>query len=463
MSDEISEQITELPLSAIYISKDRQRNKVNEGKVAELAVSIQAHGLLNPIVVEPLDRVRFPDAPPSCTHRLLAGYRRLLSHALIKKPMIRVTLKEDVDQLEAEEIELDENLMREELPWQDEVKAKQRILEIRKQKYGESIRDVADHIGESRGELWEDSRLAKAMEVMPELAGAKNKTQAQNKLRLAVRRANLTEKAEEMRSGQTEISTDLTTRVRFGDSVKLSKELKSESVHLILTDPPYGINLDEGETKKGSNHPTIYADDTYDIMDLTALIAREAYRILVPDAHAYFWFDIKAHGKVLHMLTEAGFTVDPIPLIWVKPGSGQVNHPDSRWASCYEACFFCRKGSRALLKQGQSNLLTYDPVPSKKKIHPVEKPVGLLRQLIESSTAPGEIVVDFFGGSGSTAEAALQLGRDFILFEKDEAYHAGILERLSKLQSSSNRDSRLDKESDDYDPLAALEEEGLED
>ena len=85
--------------------------------------------------------------------------------------------------------------------------------------------------------------------------------------------------------------------------------------------------------------------------------------------------------------------------------------------------------------------------------------MGLLRQLIESSTAPGEIVVDFFGGSGSTAEAAIQLGRDFILFEKDEAYHAGILERLSKLQSSNSRDSRLDKESDDYDPLAALEEE----
>lgn len=458
------EQLTELPLSAIYISKDRQRNKVNEGKVAELAVSIQAHGLLNPIVVEPLDRVRFPDAPPSCTHRLLAGYRRLLSHALIKQPTIRITLKDNVDQLEAEEIELDENLMREELPWQDEVKAKQRILEIRKSKYGEGIREVADHIGESRGELWEDSRLAKAMEVMPELADAKNKTQAQNKLRLAVRRANLTEKAEEMRSGKTEISTDLTTRVRFGDSAKLSRELAGESVHLVLTDPPYGISLDVGETKKGSNHPVIYADDTYDIMDLTALIAKEAYRILVPDAHAYFWFDIKQHGKILRMLTEAGFTVDPIPLLWAKPGSGQVNHPDSRWASCYEACFFCRKGSRALLKQGQSNLLTYDPVPPKKKIHPVEKPVGLLRQLIESSTAPGEIVVDFFGGSGSTAEAAIQTGRDFILFEKDEAFHAGILERLSKVQSSgAGRDSRLDADSADYDPLAALEEEGLED
>ena len=54
-------------------------------------------------------------------------------------------------------------------------------------------------------------------------------------------------------------------------------------------------------------------------------------------------------------------------------------------------------------------MLQHDPVPSGKKIHPVEKPVSLIRQLIESSTAPGETVVDFFGGSGSTAEAAYRL------------------------------------------------------
>lgn len=451
----------QIPIRNIYISPDRQRQEIKQAKVAELAVSIQAHGLLSPIVIEPLDRTRFIDAPPHCTHRLLAGYRRLLSHALLKIPEIAFTLKENVDAVEAEEIELDENLMRENLTWQDEVKAKARLVEIRKQKYGEGVREVAEHIGESRGETWEDARLAKAMEVMPELAHAKNKTQAQNKLRLAVRRANLTEKAEEIRTSAKAINTDLSTRVRLGDSVILAKDIQSESVHLVLTDPPYGINLDQGETKKGSPHPTIYGegenDATYDIQDLTALIAKEAFRVLVPDAHAYFWFDIKAHGKILHLLTEAGFTVDPIPLLWVKPGPGQVNHPESRWGSGYEAAFFCRKGNRALLKQGQSNVLSHDPVPPKKKIHPVEKPVALLRQLIESSTAPAEIVVDFFGGSGSTGEAASQLGRDFLLFEKDPAYHAGILERLSGVIIGKSSAS-MDKASDDYDPLAALEE-----
>ena len=452
--------LTAIPIKQIYISPERQRTKPNEAKVAELAMSIQQHGLLQPIVVEPLDRVRFPDAPSHTTHRLLAGYRRLLSHALLKKPEIPFTLKEGLDDLEAEEIELDENLMREELPWQDEVKAKNRILEIRKNKYGEGIREVADHIGDSRGALWEDARLAEAMKVMPALADSKNKTQAQNKLRLALRRATLTEKAEDIKSGKTEVSQDISAKVWLGDSTQLAKNIPSESVHLVLTDPPYGINLDQGETKKGSPHPTIYHDDSYDIHDIYALIAKEAYRVLIPDSHAYFWFDIKAHSKILRLLSEAGFTVEAIPLIWAKPGPGQVNHPDSRWGSGYEACFFCRKGTRSLLKQGQSNILTYDPVPPKKKIHPVEKPVALLRQLIETSTAPGETVVDFFGGSGSTAEAALQTGRDFLVIEKDEAYYAGILERLSGLATNESKPvASFKKGSDDYDPLAALEEE----
>ena len=79
-------------------------------------------------------------------------------------------------------MELDENLMRENLPWQDEVAAKRRIYEIRKVKYGEGTREVAEHVGDSKGEFWEDMRLATAMTAIPELADSKNKSQAQNKL-----------------------------------------------------------------------------------------------------------------------------------------------------------------------------------------------------------------------------------------------------------------------------------------
>lgn len=423
----------DVDIREIFIPPARQRTVVKESAVAELAVSIQAKGQLHPLTIAPLDRVRFPDAAAHLKYQLIAGYRRLLASALLKLPTVKAELRENLTQLEQEEIELDENLQRENLSWQEEVKAKARLVDLRKQLYGDSIRDVAAHVGESRGELWEDQRLAKAIELIPELANSKNKTQAQNKLRLLQRRETLTAKAAELQAGKGDPALlEYEGKVKLGDAVTIAKTWPSGVFHCVITDPPYGINLDSGETKKGNNHPAIYADDTYDVMDLYAQIVPEAYRVLQENTHAYFFFDIKQYARIYRLLTEAGFTVDAIPLLWVKPGSGQVNHPDSRWGSGYEACFYCRKGNRALLKQGQSNVLNHDPVPSNKKIHPVEKPVSLLRQLIETSTVPGEVVVDFFGGSGSTAEAAMQTGRNFLICEKDPAFHAGILERLAK-------------------------------
>lgn len=440
-----------IPINLIYLPPDRQRQKVNESRVSDLAIAIKKEGLLHPITLAPIDRVRFPDAPTHLRYQLVAGYRRLLATAHLQMSDVEANLKENLSQLELEEIELDENLMREELPFQDEVKAKARIYEIRKAKYGDGFREVAEHLQESRGEVWEDIKLAEAMQEFPELAQAKNKTQANNKLRLLRRRDALEEAA--LERSESGVITGFEHKVFLGDCLQVTKEWEDGCASLILTDPPYGINLDVGETKKGNPHPDIYDDDTYDIMDLTSMAAKVAFRLLRRDTHAYFWFDIKAYEKVFRILTDVGFTVDAIPLLWVKPGPGQVNHPDSRWGSGYEACFFCRKGNRSLLKQGQSNVLLHDPVPSQKKIHPTEKPTSLLRQLIESSTAPSETVVDLFGGSGSTAEAAIQTGRNFLIVEKDPGYHAGILQRLENLEGPN------EFKKGEFDPLAGSEDE----
>ena len=444
-----------IKLQSIRIPDNRQRQVVNSERIATLAISMQSHGQLHPITVIKLDT----DIPG---YNLVAGYRRFLAAQQLKWDEIEAKELDNAGALELEEIELDENLQRENLTWQEECKAKDRLLDLRKKLYGEGVAEVADHVNEGRGTFWEDARLARAMEVIPELAKAKNKSQAQAKLRLAIRREALTALAEKQSGEKGQVWGEVADHVHLGDCIQVMKGFTDGCASLILTDPPYGINLDVGETKKGSSHPVIYDDATYDIMDIVALAAKEAFRLLRSDTHAYFWFDIKAYSKVLKLLQDAGFTVDPIPLIWAKPGPGQTNHPDSRWGSGYETCFFCRKGNRAMLKQGQSNVLAHDPVPGNRKIHPTEKPVGLLRQLIETSTVQGEVVLDMFGGSGSTGEAAIQTGRNFILIEKDPAYHAGIVERLSNLQRAGTSDRDGDdsgRAEEKFNPLAQLEEE----
>jgi site-specific DNA-methyltransferase (adenine-specific) len=443
-------------ISDIIVKQDRQRKTYTKAGIDSLAVSLSTNGQINPLAVN-----RESDG----TLTLLAGERRLIAAKQLNWTEIEVTEFADLNELQREEIELDENLQRENLPWQEEVAAKRRIWEIRAKLYGETVKEVAEHVGMSHGSLWEDARLAQVMEEVPELKLSKNKTQAMSKLRLLKRRMAL----EELASRGSVVPVggeDYSGRVHQGDCVEIMKEWPNGIIHCVITDPPYGIDLGEGQTKKSSNHPTIYADDHYDIMEVVALAAREAYRLLVDNSHAYFWFDIKAYSSVFKLLTDVGFTVDPIPLVWTKNVPGQANHPDSRWASGYEACFFCRKGQRAMLKQGQSNVLHYDVVPSGKKIHPVEKPTNLLRQLIETSTVPGEVILDMFGGSGSTAEAAIQMGRNFITIEKDPAFHAGIIERLSHTKEASGGGGGLDEDpidvisddDDEEDDIAAAME-----
>jgi len=483
------------PISNIIIGKDRQRKTFTKEGIDSLAISMNKHGQFHPLIV-----VRIPDddaerpanAPPcdcgapnislsnphtsQCAgtyYKLVSGERRLRAAQSLDWQLMEILEKPNATPLQIEEIELDENLQRENLPWQEEVAAKKRIWEIRAELYGETVGEAAEHVGISRGSLWEDARLAKVMEEVPELKQAKNKSQAMSKLRLLSKRMALEElvsRGSIVREGLI----DWSTHVFLGDCVQIMKGWPNETIHCIITDPPYGIDLGEGETKRGNNHPAIYADNHYNIMEVVELAAREAFRVLKQHTHAYFFFDIKAYQPVLEFLRSVGFTVDPVPLIWAKNTPGQVNHPESRWASGYEACFFCRKGQRAILKQGQTNVLRFDAVPPGQKIHPVEKPTSLLRHLIETSTVPGEVVVDMFAGSGSLAEAAIQIGRNFMVCEQDPAFHAGIINRLASLTNrggpagevsagpdsagmiSSDSDDRTDEE--DEDAAADIEE-----
>src|SRR3990167_9318414 len=133
----------EIPIKEIFIPPDRQRREVKESAVAELAVSIQARGQLHPVVVTELDRVRFPDAPAHLQYQLVAGYRRLLANALLKRQEIKAELLSNFTRLEQEEIELDENLMREQLSWQNKVKAKAGLVVQRKKLYEDSFRSTS--------------------------------------------------------------------------------------------------------------------------------------------------------------------------------------------------------------------------------------------------------------------------------------------------------------------------------
>ena len=77
-----------------------------------------------------------------------------------------------------------------------------------------------------------------------------------------------------------------------------------------------------------------------------------------------------------------------------------------------------------------TQLLTYKNEKQTSSLHPTQKPVPLLENLIKTFTNEGDTVLDFCMGSGSTGEAALKNGRNFIGIEKDENYYQICLDRL---------------------------------
>lgn len=116
-------------------------------------------------------------------------------------------------------------------------------------------------------------------------------------------------------------------------------------------------------------------------------------------------------------------------VVWDKGAIGM----GSPWRHCHEFVIAARwKDSKWCGGGGQADILRHRSVPSESRLHPVDKPMSLLGELIRATTAPGDVVLDPFVGGGSTLEAAKSNGRKAIGIEIDEAYCEIAAKRLAQ-------------------------------
>ena len=175
--------------------------------------------------------------------------------------------------------------------------------------------------------------------------------------------------------------------------------LPSESVDLVVTDPPYFF-------RRGS---TYFRDWFEEIEDSEwEQIFSELYRLLKPDRHAYVFSDDRARPLFDQAAEAAGYRRHP-PLIWDKDWLGLGS---SAWRSRYEYICWYEKGRRPGNHNNRANVIRARRVH---RGYPTEKPVAALRALIEQASQPGELVLDPFCGSGNTGRAARSLGRRALL------------------------------------------------
>ena len=270
-------------------------------------------------------------------------------------------------------------------------------------------------------------------------------------------------------------------RLYSGDNLKLLAQLPDESVQLIYIDPPFntgrvqtrgGNTTKRSETGnrvgfKGQRYETVretvlsYDDEFADYWAFLEPRLEHAWRILTDTGTLYLHLDYR-EAHYAKVLLDALFGRDCFlnEIIWAYDYGGKsksrwpakhdtilvyVKNPDTYYfdSSAVDREPYMAPGLVTAEKAAMGKLPTdvwwhtiVSPTGKEKTGYPTQKPLGVLRRIIQASSKPGDTVLDFFGGSGTTAEAAATLDRKFITADRNPESIAVIKERLAAAQIS---------------------------
>jgi site-specific DNA-methyltransferase (adenine-specific) len=204
--------------------------------------------------------------------------------------------------------------------------------------------------------------------------------------------------------------TPLPYELSTQDAVAWLREQPSESIDLLITDPPYE-SLEKHRaigTTTRLKHSKSSSNDWFSIFPNArfAELFKEAHRVLKRNTHFYLLCDAETMFVAKPEGEQAGFKFWK-PLVWDKRTIGMGYHYRAR----YEFILFFEKGKRRLNDLGIPDVIS---VPRIRGGYPAEKPPEVAEVLINQSSSPGEIVADPFMGSASVGVAALRLGRRFL-------------------------------------------------
>ena len=196
----------------------------------------------------------------------------------------------------------------------------------------------------------------------------------------------------------------------------------------LVTDPPYNVDYEGGTGKKIMNDAM--SDDRFRAFLTDAFIAADA--VMKPGAVFYIWHADSEGFNFREACRAAGWTVRQC-LAWVK-NAPVLGRQDYQWK--HEPCLFgWKNGAQPLWVSDGSvpTTLLHFKKPARSADHPTMKPVLLFDKLIQTNTRMGDIVLDTFGGSGTTLIAAEQNGRIGYTMELDPGYADVIVRRYTEL------------------------------
>lgn len=221
------------------------------------------------------------------------------------------------------------------------------------------------------------------------------------------------------------------------------KDIPDESVDLVVSDPPYKITSRGSSGTMGGYWKSEIAKSgniftNNDIKPIEYL--PELYRILKDKSIAYIMCNNKNLQEMLNVGTDCGFKFVKT-IIWDKGNKICGKY----YMGCYEYIILFRKGGDRPINNCSTPDILSIPIKKLKgddgkNLHDTEKPVELMKILIENSSNEGDLVLDPFMGIGATAIASIKSNRNFIGFELEEKYWNIINNRIAQAEYQKTLD-----------------------
>jgi len=212
------------------------------------------------------------------------------------------------------------------------------------------------------------------------------------------------------------------------DSFLAIRDIADNSVDLIVTDPPYGINFTKGY-KSGSKE-LVHGDDGFSVMVFVDELMREFKRILKPesaiyiftrfDVYPYWWLKMKNHFDTKNQI------------IWFKGGGG-MGDLNGNYSFNYESIIYATNGKHKI--RGKREGSVWQIGKCKQEYHETQKPVDLIRNIILHSSDEGMTVFDPFMGGGTTGVACIEENRNFKGIEMIKTQFDIAKNRIEMLQT----------------------------
>lgn len=411
---------TSVALSDIIVNRaERQRKELSN--VDALADSIKRLGLIHPIVI-------------TRENSLVAGERRLEAVRLLGHTHINCQYFDELDASIAHAIELEENIKRETLPWQDECRA---VAEYHALCQADEPSWSQERTGEALG-LSQES-VAKKLMVARELA-AGNKMVVESPRYSTAHR--LISRAESRKADADLLAivppkpgtprTDSILVANFNEWAPAYTGVKFNFLHC---DFPYGIGADSFNQGSAASHGG-YDDSETTYWRLLQTLAENQDRLCAESCHIMFWFSMHFYTETRKFFDDyTDFKIDPFPLYWLKSDNvGILPDPERGPRRIYETCLFGSRGDRRIVRSKSNSFYG----PTDRSFHMSAKPVDMLKYFYEMFVDVNTYMLDPTCGSGNSLKAAIEDARYIIGLEINKEFAQEANRTLNKIKELKN-------------------------